>query len=281
MAQPKNPMRSLFLRQIDFDEDPFTPAPDPRFIYLSNQHGPLLERLIGTIDSTIGMAIIDGERGTGKSIVARRLESYCACRPDSYIPVFIFNQVLDSEYATLLAIADRLVLPRRKSLDAQFTEIKNFFRQQAEEGRTIPIIIDTNELISREALTQLSVIATFSPVFIFSPPQILASLSKAADILQQADRVKIGNLSLDDTVGMMQFRCSLAGRKTPLMEQDVLISIWESAFGNPGQIIKLCGRLLNMMQEKKIETASMNLIGLLFERSESELELAQEALPIE
>lgn len=266
LALPKYPEKSLFLRSLGFAEDPFSTAPDPRFLFLSSQHGPLMERLNSIIDRSFGLAVVDGERGTGKSIVARRLESYCLCRPDSYLPVFLNIAHLESGYEALGAISDRLVLPRRKSIEAQLRGLTQHIRHAAEEGRTTVILIDVDapveleEPITKEALKQLSDIAAeTAPVFIFTPTRSMASLGKSSDLLQAASRFNFGNLNLEDTTGMVNFRCMVAGRKAPLMQPDVIGYIWESAFGNPGKIIRVCNRLLNAMQEENTDTASLTI----------------------
>jgi general secretion pathway protein A len=56
-----------------FARAPFTLAPDPQFLYLSEPHREALEALRDAIASRHGFAVLTGEVGTGKTTIARAL----------------------------------------------------------------------------------------------------------------------------------------------------------------------------------------------------------------
>jgi len=56
-----------------FAEKPFSPTPDPTFLFQSESHARAVERLAYAIDRREGFAVVTGERGTGKTTLCRAL----------------------------------------------------------------------------------------------------------------------------------------------------------------------------------------------------------------
>lgn len=261
MALPRYPARTLYLRSLGFSEDPFSPIPDSRFLCLTSQHGPLLERLFGTVERSSGLAVVDGHAGVGKSIVARRLESYYLCQPEEYCMAYLHNVPVDTEYAVLAAVSDALSLSRRKGVDGQWDELSSYVRSQVASGRATVIVFDTQDDPSREAIAQLHEIASnLAPVFVFGRPSLTVALGRVPEVAEQAYRYTLADLDLEDTVAMITFRCMVAGRNTPIFPAEALMYIWEATFGNPSDVINVCGRVLNAMGTGHLETATLPVV---------------------
>jgi type II secretory pathway predicted ATPase ExeA len=261
LALPRYPARTLYLRTLGFSEDPFNPTPDPRFLCLTSQHGPLLERLFSMVERSSGLAVVDGHSGVGKSIVARRLESYYLCQPDEYCMAYLYNIPIDTEYAVLSAISAELSLSRRKGVDGQWDELSTYIRSQATSGRATVIVVDTQDDLTKEALTQLHEIAShLAPVVVFGKPSLTVALARVPDAAEQAHRYTLADLDLEDTVTMIDFRCMVAGRKTPIFSSEALMYIWEATYGNPGDVINICGRVLNAMGTEHLDSAALPVV---------------------
>lgn len=261
MALPRYPARTLYLRTLGFSEDPFNPSPDPRFLCLTSQHGPLIERLFSLVERGSGMAVIDGHAGVGKSIVARRLESYYLCRPDEYFVPYLYNPPIDTEYAVLAAISDELSLNRRKGVDGQWDELSTYVKAQAAGGRTTVIVVDIQDDLTREALAQLYEIATLlAPVIVFGRPSLAVALGRVPEAAEAAYRYTLADLDLEDTVDMINTRCMIAGRNTPIFSSEGLLYIWEATYGNPSDVINICGRVLNAMSTERLDTAALPMV---------------------
>src|SRR3712207_7428887 len=61
------------LGQYGLAEDPFSLSPDPRFLYLTNQHKAALAKLRYVMERRQGFAVLYGDIGHGKSTLIRRL----------------------------------------------------------------------------------------------------------------------------------------------------------------------------------------------------------------
>ncbi len=217
--------------------------------------------MFGIVERSTGLAVIDGHVGVGKSIVARRLESYYLCQPDEYRVAYLYNLPIDTEYAVLAAISDALSLNRRKGVDGQWDELSSHIRSQTASGRVTVIIIDTQDDLTKEALAQIYAIASqLAPVFVFGRPSLTVALGRVPEAAEGAYRYTLADLDLEDTVAMINFRCMVARRNTPLFSSEALMYIWEATYGNPGDVINVCGRVLNAMSTEHLDAAALPVV---------------------
>ena len=63
----------MYSQYFGFSELPFTIAPNPRYLYLSEQHREALASLLYGINSNGGFVLLTGDVGTGKTTVCRCL----------------------------------------------------------------------------------------------------------------------------------------------------------------------------------------------------------------
>jgi type II secretory pathway predicted ATPase ExeA len=261
LALPRFPTRMLHLKSLGFSEDPFLPIPDPRFLFLSSQHAPLLERLFSFAERGHGLAVIDGDKGVGKSITARRLQSYYLAQPEEYNVAYLYGQALETEYAVLAAISDQFLLNRRKGIESQWEELANYLNAQMQEGRGAVVIIDHPPSLAKEALLQLNAVANqLLPAFLLGRQEIATILGKAPEATRSAYRYTLSNLSLEDTVEMIHFRCAVAGRSRPILTPEAIIYIWEATYGNPGDVINVCGRTIFALANHPQEQADLTIV---------------------
>ena len=54
-------------------EQPFSNTPDPRFYFDGSQHADVFTRLMHAITTMKGLAVVVGDLGTGKTMLARRM----------------------------------------------------------------------------------------------------------------------------------------------------------------------------------------------------------------
>jgi general secretion pathway protein A len=247
VAIPRDPARSVILSDLGFLEDPFRWAPDPRFLYLSSQHRPIMNQLHRVIERERCLAVVEGERGVGKSAVARRLESYYGARPNEYRVAFINKPDFDSCYSTLLGLSNAFVLKRRKGIPNQRTELDKFLQDESSTGKIVLILIDDiGKDINREVIEELDRISReFASIVIFGGPELSKVLHLIPDVLARTSRATLLPFSLDDAVEFIEFRVMIAGRKEPLFSKEAIEYIWESTKGNPKDMVVVCGRVIN------------------------------------
>ena len=57
----------MYNNYFGLTEAPFSIAPDPRFLYMSDQHREALAHLLFGVNSNGGFVLLTGEVGTGKT----------------------------------------------------------------------------------------------------------------------------------------------------------------------------------------------------------------------
>jgi len=254
MVRLRDPQRRIILRDLGFSEEPFSRSADPRFLYLSAQHGDVLDRIQEVVEERRGLAIVEGGFGVGKSSIARRLESIYRAYPEDFVVVFVHTAAYESEYAALLDVSYALSLDRRKGMTMQWREFESYLVDQKEAGTNVVLILDDAQLMAPSALTLVHHIYNFdisqklAQVILFGQPEIRRIFNARPEVLSRVDSwFRLNPLSLEDTLELIRFRCAVAGRKEPLLTQSAFLEVWKMTRGIPREIVALCSKVINEM----------------------------------
>jgi general secretion pathway protein A len=270
--------RRLLLKKLGFAEDPFMSSADPRFLYLSTQHGMVLERMRDLIEDFAGLAVIDGSFGVGKSSLALRLENIYRGLPDEYRVIYIHTSSYESEFAGLQDLCDVVSLPRRKGLTKQWREFENFLVDEHKEGRNVVIILDDAQLLSSDALSIIHKLYNFdtggrkrAQVILFGQREIKYKFSMHPEI---ESRVKewhtLNTLPIEGTIELILFRCRVAGRERPfILTQNGLLNIHDATDGTPREIVNLCSYIIDVLGENDKDAADDGVVKEAIDNYES------------
>src|SRR4051812_31056899 len=85
---------SMYLSFFELQQEPFSIAPDPRFLYMSDKHGEALALLNYGLNRGASFVLLTGEIGAGKTTVWRRfLEEL----PSNFDVASVVNPKLDAQ----------------------------------------------------------------------------------------------------------------------------------------------------------------------------------------
>jgi general secretion pathway protein A len=260
----KRPERRLMLKRLGFSEDPFMASADPRFLYLSSQHGEVLERARDVIEEFRGLAVVEGSYGVGKSSLALRLESLYRGQQDDYQVVFIHTSSYESEFAGLQDMCEFIGIPHKRGLTKQWRAFEDFLVTQHQQGRNVVIILDDAQLMAPDALRIVHTLYNFdagghklAQVILFGQPELSYVFAMHPEIRSRVSSwFRLNPLSVEDTVELIRFRCKVAGRDDPLVTQAGYLAIYEASQGTPRAIVSLCARLLEEIAQNGERTAS-------------------------
>lgn len=254
MATLRDPQRRIILRELGFSEEPFSRSADPRFLYLSAQHGDVLDRIQEVVEERRGLAVVEGGFGVGKSTIARRLESIYRAYPEDFQVVFVHTAAYESEYAALLDVCYALNLDRRKGMTMQWREFESFLVDQKEQSRNVVVILDDTQLMSPDSLSLVHHIYNFdisqklAQVILFGQPELQRIFNQRPEVLSRVDSwFRLNPLSLEDTLELIRFRCAVAGRKDPLLTQSAFLEVWKATRGIPREIVSVCSKVIYEM----------------------------------
>ncbi|OGL45456.1 MAG: hypothetical protein A2W05_02930 [Candidatus Schekmanbacteria bacterium RBG_16_38_10] len=144
----------MYKEFFGFVEMPFSIAPDPRYLYMSEQHREALAHLVYGFNSDGGFVLLTGEIGTGKTTVCRCLLEQIH---ENSVIAFIINPKLTVE-ELLATICDEFGIkyPEGNTSIKLFVDFINTFLLEAHaKGHKCLLIIDEAQNLSADVLEQL------------------------------------------------------------------------------------------------------------------------------
>src|SRR5437870_996344 len=127
-------------------EAPFSISPDPRFFFLSSQHKEALAKCQYAVQERMGLAVIYGDVGTGKTTIARRLFQTFSDKTD-YKTAMIISPGLRTENALMREVMKEFGVATKRSFADSRAAFQAFLTQQFAEGKTVVLMIDEAQTI--------------------------------------------------------------------------------------------------------------------------------------
>ncbi|MCP4298357.1 MAG: AAA family ATPase, partial [Proteobacteria bacterium] len=140
---------------IDFyklKEPPFSITPDPEFLFLSQTHQSVMERVLYSIDSKMGFILLSGEVGTGKTTICRSIID--TLNPIAEI-VYIINPSLSGRALIASILDDLSIAYAADSSKKDLIDQLNNFLLNRDCHKPVVIIIDDAQTMSLEVLEDL------------------------------------------------------------------------------------------------------------------------------
>ncbi len=136
-----------------FSEAPFNLSPDPSFFYRSEQHEEALANLVYGVQARKGFIVLTGEVGTGKTTMLECLRDYLETQYIEF--AFIFNSRINTEqFFEMIAYDLDLPCARTSKTEVLFA-LNQLLVEQAQEGRTVVLIVDEAHNLEWEVLEEI------------------------------------------------------------------------------------------------------------------------------
>ncbi|MFE8069716.1 AAA family ATPase [Marinobacteraceae bacterium S3BR75-40.1] len=235
-----------------FREPPFSIAPDPRYLYLSERHKEALAHLMYGVQGQGGFIVITGEVGTGKTTVCR---CFLDSIPEHVDVALILNPRLSAR-ELLGTICDELGLryPAGASIKRLIDQLNRHLLDAHALGRHTVLIIDEAQNLSTEVLEQLRLLTNLETrekkllqIVLLGQPELQDILAQA-ELRQLSQRVTaryhLDSLSADELEAYVRYRLSVAGQKQQLFDRGALKSLYRLSHGIP--------RLINLISDRAL-----------------------------
>ncbi|MFA7415730.1 MAG: AAA family ATPase [Rhizobium sp.] len=234
-------------------EAPFSIAPDPRYLYLSQRHQEALAHLLYGVNGGGGFVLLTGEIGAGKTTVCRCLLEQI---PETCDVAYIFNPKLTvGELLSTICVEFGIVYPENTTSVKVFVDCINAYLLDAHaKGRHTVLIIDEAQNLSSVVLEQMRLLTNLETnqrkllqIILLGQPE-LATMLERPELRQLAQRIiaryHLGPLSKTEVAAYVRHRLEISGTQRPLFPAGLFSRLYRMSGGIPRVINVLCDRAL-------------------------------------
>jgi general secretion pathway protein A len=245
----------MYMRFFGLKQEPFSLAPDPRYLYMSKRHREALAHLLYGVGGGGGFVLLSGEIGAGKTTVCR---CFLEQIPKRCNVAYIFNPKL-TVLELVKSICDEFHIPQPKVPEATvktYVDALNAFLLRTHAvGQNNVLIIDEAQQLSADVLEQLRLLTNLETserkllqIVLIGQPELRTMLERP-DLEQLAQRViarfHLKALSAKETEHYIRHRLSVAGMTRAIpFDRKALQRIHEIARGVPRRINLICDRVM-------------------------------------
>ncbi len=244
----------MYTHYFQLKQSPFSIAPDPRYLFMSERHREALAHLLYGVGSGGGFVLLTGEIGAGKTTVCR---CFMEQMPENCQLAYIFNPKLSVE-ELLHSICEELhiaLAPGVASVKGYVDAINAHLLASHAQGKNNLLIIDEAQNLSAAVLEQLRLLTNLETserkllqIILIGQPELRAMLARP-ELEQLAQRViaryHLGSLTAEETASYIRHRLGVAGStaQTPFAPH-LMAQIHALSHGVPRRINLLCDRAL-------------------------------------
>ena len=254
----------MYASYFGLKQEPFSIAPDPRLLFMSERHREALAHLLYGVGAERGAAsgagggfvLLTGEIGTGKTTVCQlfleQVPAHCNV-------AYIFNPKL-TVIELLQSVCEEFHIPlprpeRAVTVKDCLDPLNAFLLREHAAGRNNVLIIDEAQNLSADVLEQLRLLTNLETrerkllqIVLIGQPELRAMLARP-ELEQLAQRIiaryHLDALSAPETAQYVRHRMDAAGLTQPLpFDRHALQRIHKRTRGVPRRINLLCDRAL-------------------------------------
>lgn len=247
----------MYTQFFGLKETPFSIAPDPRYLFMSERHRDALAHLLYGLDGGGGFVLLTGEVGAGKTTVCR---CFLEQIPENCNVAYIFNPKL-TVLELLQSVCDEFQIDWSPQHDGVLTikdyldPLNDFLLDEHAAGKNNVLIIDEAQNLSAELIEQLRLLTNLETnerkllqIVLIGQPELRTLLARP-EMEQVAQRVvarfHLPALSEAETAHYIAHRMAVAGRVGEVpFDRKAVRQIHRRSRGVPRRINLLCDRAL-------------------------------------
>lgn len=247
----------MYAEFFGLKQDPFSIAPDPRYLFMSERHREALAHLLYGIRGGGGFVLLSGEIGAGKTTICR---CFLEQIPERCRVAYIFNPKLTVGDLLKTICREFHVEVKHEGIGPATIKdyldpFNDYLLQSHAKGERNVLIIDEAQNLTPHVLEQLRLLTNLETserkllqIILIGQPELREVLARP-ELEQLAQRViarfHLGALNEAETRQYIEHRMQVAGLRGPLpFSSQAIQRIHELARGVPRRVNLLCDRAL-------------------------------------
>ena len=241
-------------------EKPFDNTPDPRFLYHSAASAGVFTRLLYTLQSNRGAALLTGDSGCGKTLVARALIQGLNLEKTEVALLANPPWSPDEFLGEILYQLGEERPPEQHS--RAIHRLHEILYENHAGGKETLVLIDEGQLIEDSALfEEIRLLLNFQlndaflmTLLLVGQPLLAARVREYEPLDQRvATHGVLGPLFEDEVHEYITHRLKVAGREDPVFSPEAIELIYEYSTGTPRKINNICDISLVVGFSRKLE----------------------------
>ncbi|MFK7912793.1 MAG: AAA family ATPase [Pseudomonadales bacterium] len=243
----------MYLQHFNLKQEPFSIAPDPSFLYLSDGHREALAHLHYGFTHG-GFVMITGEVGTGKTTLLRNLVKQT---PEDLDVAFVLNPRLTVK-ELLQTVCDELGIPydadKNLSVKQYIDRLNRHLLRTHQQHRSTVLIIDEAQNLSPAVLEQIRLLTNLETderkllrIILLGQPELGEMLARQ-ELRQLAQRITaryhLAALTREETLAYISHRLTKAGGNPQLFAPKAMNQLYRISKGIP--------RLINVVADRSL-----------------------------
>ena len=243
----------MYCSYFGLGEAPFSIAPDPRYLYMSQRHQEALAHLLYGVNGDGGFVLLTGEVGAGKTTLCRCLLGQIPAACDI---AYIFNPRLTVEelLSTICTEFGVAVAAGSTSIKTLVDSINTHLLDAHARGRHTVLIIDEAQNLAADVLEQMRLLTNLETdqrkllqIILLGQPE-LAQMLERPGLRQLAQRIvaryHLGPLTKSEVAAYVRHRLEVAGARRELFPPSLTGRLYRLSQGVPRVVNVLCDRAL-------------------------------------
>jgi type II secretory pathway predicted ATPase ExeA len=241
----------MYEKFYGFLEKPFNHVPNPKYLCLTEKHRNALSHLEYALIEMMGITLLTGEVGTGKTTILRYLLNQIG---EDFKVAVLYNINFSSGSILNYILQEYKLHPESGDRVKAVQTLYRFLVKLHREGKKALLIVDEAQTLSNVALEEIRILsslqtddATLLQVLLVGQPELKLRLEQS-DLSQLSQSIgvtcQLETLTGEETVEYVQYRLEKAGGARDIFTPKALERISQASLGVPRIINLICDSAL-------------------------------------
>lgn len=264
-----------------FSELPFQAELDQKFLFLTSQHEALLADLVDFVSTRQGVALLEGDSGVGKTVLAHALMQRI---PQNFNPLIISRPAADP-MALMVSIAQAMAIDIKEGNLVHLNRLEDAVQAAARQGKFYLVWLDGAHELTDQHLEEVWVLSQMelhgqhllSFLLVAQPAlsQRLGSLANQRLARLTEKKFNLTSLTPEETLLYIDHRLHQVGSSfAACFAEDCPSQLFILTGGNPRRINTVCHQVLERCWQDNLPLVTLEMLV-----GEGQTDLPKEQVP--